>query len=327
MSELEETPPQEQVVVSPELSEKIAQARDAIVREGQNPEVVMGRNISEMGFFQAAWKTLEPHARKLGEIQFKQLKAQAALVLSLIPVIGQGKAFLSTAGVAEGFKAGRAAFQAEKGLSKYKAIGAAFTRAAAENAPAVGSRLAGVLERSPVVQANKAGALRAERIAQNIAAGQYESVGAYGKALGDAMRFNARETKIAVNQALDLAAEQAGKRGLGKAIYKGLERAKVPALKKIAHPAGRVGIVEFFDLTPDMPLWLTLTTGAAEMVGVHGADAIPATLQIGKNVVDMVAVYGRLGKDMWNLTVDRIAGRKNDAALTRATNAFSPSSA
>lgn len=327
MSEFQETSLIEQSVASPELASKITDAQLEILPEGKNPEAVAVRNIEELGFFQALWETAKPHTKKLLEINFKNLKAQGALVLSLIPVLGEGKALLSTVGIKEGFKAGKVAFQAEKGLSKYKAIGVGLARAAAENAPSAakaGSLFAKTAEGSQVLKLQAQGAVRAENIAQNIAHGQYESVAAAKKALRDAMNYNAKTTKDAIDTTLNAAAKEAGKGGLGKMAYKEFEKRKLPLMDKLSRPEARVGVVHFLDLTPDVPGWLTFATGAAETVGVHGADAIPALLQIGKNSVDTGVTYGRLTKDVWNLVMNRINSAKDNKILTRATAAFQP---
>ena len=327
MGELEETPSKEQTVVSPELVQKIESAREAIVHEGQDSQAVMGRGVAEIGYLEALWKTGQHYGKEFGNIQFKQLKAQAALVLSLIPFIGEGKAALfTTTGIKKGFEAGKTAFRAEKGLGKLNAVGAFRVAAGAENVPKASSILGKAMEGSVASQAGlKAAAAQAEfvELAQTIGHSVNTKTGRVFIEKG--MKAVGKETAKA---ALDAAAGAAGKTGkVGKFVYEQVEGGKLKALKTISHPAGRAGIAQYLDLTPDIPLWLTLSTGAAEMVGVHGADAIPAALQIGKNMIDMVAMYGKLSRDVFTLTMDRLAGRKTDKTLVRAAATFVPSPA
>ena len=210
MDETPEIPHKEQVVTSPELVERIRHAQAEILAQGQNPEAVAGRNIAEMGFMQALGETMKPHAKKLREINFKNFKAQAAAALSLIPVIGQGKAFLNTVGVVKGYEAGATAFKAEKGLRKFKAIGAGFGRAMAENAPTAakaGSLFEKARAGSVVGKVEAEAALRAERIAANIVHGTYESSREASKALKAGMTWNKEVTKQALKVGLDEAAK------------------------------------------------------------------------------------------------------------------------
>ena len=233
MDETPEIPQKEQVVLPPELAERISHAQAEILTQGQNPEAVVGRNIAEMGFMQALWETAKPHTKKLREINLKQFKAQAAAVLSLIPVIGQGKAFLSTVGVVKGYEKATTVYKAEKGWRKIKAVGAGFGKAMAENAPKA-SKAGSLFEKaragSMVGYLEKEGALRAERIAASIAHGTYESSKEAGKALKAGLSWNKEVTKKAVAEGLDLAADAAGKTGVGRWAFKQIEKRKIPTM-------------------------------------------------------------------------------------------------
>lgn len=328
MDEIPELPQKEQIVTSPELSERISHAQAEILAQGQNPEAVAGRNIAEMGFLQALGETMKPHAKKLREINFKQFKAQAAAALSLIPIIGEGKAFLSTVGVVKGYEAGATAFKAEKGWRKVKAIGAGFGRAMAENAPSAakaGSFFEKMKAGSVVGKAEAESALRAELIAVNIAHGTYETSKDAQRALRAAEKWNKGITKKAISEGLDTAAQAAGKTGIGGWAFKQVEKSKLPAVKILSNPEKRAGIGAFLDLTPDVPGWLSLTTAVGEMVGIHGIDVIPAALQIGKNTIDMAKTYGNMTNDVLNLAIDRVTGRGKGVA--KAAQLFSSYSA
>lgn len=323
MDEAPEIPQKERVVMSPELADRIDRARQEIAAQGQDPQAVAGRNIAEMGFMKALWETAKPHTKKLREIQFKQIKAQGAAVLSLIPIIGEGKAFLSTVGITKGFEKGVQTFKAEKGWRKIKAIGKGLGRAMAENAPEAakaGSLFEKARAGSVVAREQAAAAVRAENIAKNIAVSSYETARDAQKALKGAEKWNKAVTKVAINESLDAAAAAAGKTGVGKWAFKEFEKRKLTGMKIVGNPEKRAGIWHFLDLTPDVPGWLSLTTAAGEMVGVHGIDVIPAVLQMGKNTIDQVSTYGKLTKDVWNLAVTRLSGKGKEVA--RATAAF-----
>lgn len=325
MDETRDIPQKERIVMSPELAERIDRARQEVAAQGQDPQAVAGRNIAEMGFMKALLETAKPHAKKLQEIQFKDMKAKGAALLSLIPVVGEGKAFLSTVGVAKGFEKGVQTFKAEKGLWKIKAIGKGFGRAMAENAPEAakaGSLFEKARAGSVVAREQAAAAVRAENIAKNIALSSYETARDAQKALKGAEKWNKAVTKVAINESLDAAAAAAGKSGAGKWAFKEFEKRKLTGMKILGNPEKRAGIWHFLDLTPDVPGWLSLTTAVGEMVGIHGIDVIPAVLQMGVNKVEQVKTYGRLTKDVWNLAVTRLNGKGKDVA--RATAAFEP---
>lgn len=324
MDETPEIPQKEQVVSSPELDDRIRQAQTEILAQGQNPEAVAGRNIAEMSFLKALGETIKPHAKKLREINFKQFKAQGAAVLSLIPIIGEGKAFLSTVGVVKGYEKATTVYKAEKGWRKVKAIGAGFGRAMAENAPTAakaGSFFEKVRAGNVVGKVEAEAALRAEHIAANIAHGTYETSREASKALKAGLKYNKEVTKQALKAGLDEAADAAGKTGVGRWVFKEIEKRKIPTIKILANPEKRAAIGAFLDLTPDVPGWLSLTTAVGEMVGIHGIDVIPAALQMGKNTIDTAVTYGKLTNDVLNLAIDRVTGRGKGVA--KAAQLFS----
>lgn len=79
----------------------------------------------------------------------------------------------------------------------------------------------------------------------------------------------------------------------------------------------------FFDkwlnLTPDVPVWLSTTTGVMEFLGAHGIDAIPAVLQLGKNMYDGAKLTTDMALDVVKYSATRglqkLAERKQAAEV------------
>jgi hypothetical protein len=124
----EQAPPQQRRLedmpefqkLAPEQQQKLLELRERMMQEAMEPKKVVSRSINEMGFWEGLGATMKPHAKKMGEILFKDLKARTSLVLSLIPIVGEGKAFLGISKVSEvpwsklsidSFKTGQAVFE------------------------------------------------------------------------------------------------------------------------------------------------------------------------------------------------------------------------
>ena len=80
----------------------------------------------------------------------------------------------------------------------------------------------------------------------------------------------------------------------------------------------------FFDrwlnLTPDIPVWLSTTTGVAEFLGAHGIDAIPAVMQMGINRYKSVMVSKDMALDVLGYTAKR--GLKKIVERKQAAEVF-----
>lgn len=104
-------------------------------------------------------------------------------------------------------------------------------------------------------------------------------------------------------------------RMLGKnVVQKGMESfvlKKAPgAIEKTAAAAKNVQFKAFFErwlnLTPDVPHWISYTTGIAEFLGAHGIDAIPAVMQMGINRYKQVMVSKDMAMDVLGYTAGRV---------------------
>lgn len=80
----------------------------------------------------------------------------------------------------------------------------------------------------------------------------------------------------------------------------------------------------FFDhwlnLTPDVPVWLSTTTGVMEFLGAHGIDAVPAVLQIANNRYKQVMVTKDMALDVVKYTA--MKGLQKMADRKRASEVF-----
>lgn len=317
-----ETPSKEQTVVSPELSEKIARARTEILAEGQNPQAVAGRNIAEMGFMQALWETAKPHAKKLQEINFKNLKAQVGAVISIIPFVGEGKAGLfGIKGIQEGVRAGKEAKAA--GAGAFGVVKEGWKAKGAFEAAQVNARLEKLVATNPFVRADLQAAERVADVKEGIKFNRGEGIVGKIKSsfeIGKAAKAIKKEELGHAKRIVETAGHMAGKGELGSKAFSKAYEVGTRASEKMHTRVGREFVKNIFNLTPDAPHWLTFSTAIAEMVGIHGADLIPAVLQMGKNTIDTAATYGRLTRDVWNLSMNRLTGKGIEVA--KAARAF-----
>ena len=79
---------------------------------------------------------------------------------------------------------------------------------------------------------------------------------------------------------------------------------------------------KWLNLTPDVPVWLSTTTGVMEFLGAHGIDAIPAVMQMGINRYKSVMVTKDMAMDVLGYTAKRVLGKfadRKSAAATFAT--------
>lgn len=104
-------------------------------------------------------------------------------------------------------------------------------------------------------------------------------------------------------------------RMLGKnVVQKGMESfvlKKAPgAIEKTAAAAKNIQFKAFFErwlnFTPDVPHWISYTTGVAEFLGAHGIDAIPAVMQMGINRYKQVMVSKDMAMDVLGYTAGRV---------------------
>jgi|GEM_PF-768669 len=138
-------------------------------------------------------------------------------------------------------------------------------------------------------------------------------------------------------------AAQAAKARVGKEFGKGVTKAVKEATKHTG-PKGWVEsgikraaptVIEgtkfgkfqaFFDhwlnLTPDVPVWLSTTTGLMEFLGAHGIDTIPAALQLAHNRYKQVIVTKDMALDVVRYTAMR--GLQKMADRKQAAEVFSP---
>lgn len=325
MDESREFPTREQVVASPELMDRIDAARAEILMDGMDPEAVAARNIAEMGFFKALGETMKPHMKKLKEINGKQFKAQIAAAISVIPFVGEGKSFLGIAGFKKGLAAAK---EAKVAKGTWGAVREGFKARKAFEVAEANARLVTLAKTNPFIQAEVRAGERIKALTQaskDIA--KFEGVGVFGKMkmareLGKATKAVKKEELALAYKLAQRGARLKGANNFEAPIAAFALRHGTKASEAMHTFQGREGVKGFFNLTPDVPHWLSLTTAVGEMVGLHGIDMIPAVLQMGKNTIDMIATYGKLTKDVWNLCADRISGKHKD--LRKQVAAFEP---
>jgi hypothetical protein len=333
---------------------------------------------------------------------FKDLKAKGSLLLSLIPVLGEGK----------GLGTGLFGITAEKGLlktpiadmkfeplirgkratdalkhgynyaRKYNAVEHAYKAAeAAKKAPNMlknaGAHIADTLR--PVTSAFTAKSFAEQRVykdftkatkegatvlADNLKVGDiYATASArkaaehvaytttkaeqtaklglenrklfevkkHWKALGvefaarKARRGAKKENIQAVNELIKKGFEGRNVGFARKAVETGLKKA-APTVIEGTRAGGFKGFFErWLNLTPDVPVWLSTTTGVLELFGAHGIDAVPAVLQLGINSYKKFHVNKEMAMDVLGYTASRVINKVTERK--RAAEVFRPATA
>jgi len=100
MDEQGEIPSKEQVVVSPELEAALEGAKQRVVSEAQQPQTDILERTAGLGFVSAMKEAIIPHAKKLQEVAFKDLKAAIMAAISLVPIVSSGATAARAAGKA-----------------------------------------------------------------------------------------------------------------------------------------------------------------------------------------------------------------------------------
>ncbi len=390
--------------LAPEQQEKVLAARERMMAEAMSPQHVVTRSIEDMGFWKGMGETIKPHLKKQKEIMFKELKANASLALSLIPVIGEGKGlgtgllgitakegkaltgttrlkniqFEPFVRLSKAAKEGKKAFVTARGVKTAdklwdlsKGGNSIFANAAFK--VAYGFEKTGAIAKDTV--RSVVGALAGKKEAARVLGYEFSESASHGakvmatrmgvegiqvaqqaKKLAKAEAYMGVKTAVAAENAskhwitfpMKWARSAGGEvRGRLAAIKAGKEAGKAvtDAVKSVVKKTGVVGWLEggvkraaptiiegtkfgkfhaFFDrwlnLTPDIPVWLSTTTGVAEFLGAHGIDAIPAVMQMGINRYKSVMVSKDMALDVLGYTAKR--GLKKIVERKQAAEVF-----
>lgn len=113
-----------------------------------------------------------------------------------------------------------------------------------------------------------------------------------------------------------------GKGLMGSKIDVAMQKVKPTVLEGLGLKKYLALFDQWFNLTPDVPHWLSTTTAIGEFLGAHGIDTIPAVIQLGQNKLKDIGVTWNMGMDVFKYTRDRLL--KPDPARTQAAEVFSP---
>ncbi len=379
--------------MSKELQEHVLAERERLMQEAMNPERVVTRSINELGFWEGLKETVKPHVAKQKEIMFKELKANASLALSLIPVLGEGKGLgtglfgvtvkagapVEQAIKFEPFVRGKKALEfgkrgynvlrgksaAEQLLKFEKTSGSIFTRVALKGADvidttgayvkdairsakaALGAKTA--VERSVVHDFTKAAKEGATVMATKMGVEGIQAAQRAKAAAKEAAMFNAKHAAHLANAAQKewykfpirwarsaksevvgrLAAARAGKEAgkavtaavestlasknaVGRFVEGGVKRAAPAVIEGTKYGKFHAIFDKWLNLTPDVPIWLSTTTGVAEFLGAHGIDAIPAVMQMAVDRYQQIKVSKDMALDVLGYTVGRVLRKSQE---------------
>lgn len=107
---------------------------------------------------------------------------------------------------------------------------------------------------------------------------------------------------------------------LGTEAYKAGQKVKPTVLEGLGLKKYLALFDQWFNLTPDVPHWLSTTTAIGEFLGAHGIDAIPAVIQLGQDKIKHLGVTWNMGKDVLKYTRDRLL--RPDPARKQAAEVF-----
>lgn len=366
MSETQEIPIPQEFKDVPPLSPEVEEQRRAVFErvqaESRDPSAIISRSIDEMGFFEGLLKVTEPYRKEKVNIMWKNFIAKTSLVLSLIPVVGEGKAFLGV--VREGGKIKRfepvfrATVAAHRGsrefsntmkatVSTEKLIGKI---AHTKPARLVAGSWKGIREMSKTMGrfgvrdavtsmnhleatnklfAAKQAASRTKNIeyiterTKRLSEAGYANGARWFDAIGKfkVWRIDSAAKKVAKNvmkthgDTRAVHAIVAGEIGTGNKAAQWIGEKAVHAKSAIDVGLKKRKFMAFFDsvfnLTPDVPHWLSLTTAVGEMAGMHGVDSISAMVQLGKNSLHEAKITRTMMKDVWRFTNNRLLGSRD----------------
>ncbi len=130
---------------------------------------------------------------------------------------------------------------------------------------------------------------------------------------------------VAIKQAIEAGFEG---RKVGKArkvIESGVKKVSPAVIEGTRFGQYKAFFERWLNLTPDVPVWISTTTGVAEFLGAHGIDAIPAVMQMGINRYQQLKVSKDMGLDVLGYVATRALGKL--AERKRAAAVFRPQEA
>jgi len=153
---------------------------------------------------------------------------------------------------------------------------------------------------------------------------QWKAIGAE-MAAKRARREAGKLGNVAIKQVIDAGFEG---RNVGKArkvIESGMKKVSPAAIEGTRFGQYKAFFERWLNLTPDVPVWISTTTGVAEFLGAHGIDAIPAVMQMGINRYQQLKVSKDMGLDVMGYVATRALGKL--AERKRAAQVFRPQEA
>lgn len=94
---------------------------------------------------------------------------------------------------------------------------------------------------------------------------------------------------------------------LGTEAYKAAQKVKPTVIEGVGLKKYLAMFDQWFNLTPDVPHWMSTTTAVAELLGMHGIDAIPAVIQIGVNKYRGAELNLKMARDVYAFAKKRLS--------------------
>ena len=171
----------------------------------------------------------------------------------------------------------------------------------------------------------------AETIKRGIQKREWYRLDKHWKAIGvemTARRARKDAAKIgnaAINMAVDGVLKDKKINPVKRAAESGLIKASPAIIEGTRFGQYKAFFEKWLNLTPDVPVWISTTTGVAEFLGAHGIDAIPAVMQMGINRYQQLKVSKDMGLDVLGYVATRALGKL--AERKRAAEVFRPQEA
>lgn len=171
----------------------------------------------------------------------------------------------------------------------------------------------------------------AETIKRGIQKREWYRVDKHWKALGvevAARRAKKDAAKIgnsAINMAVEVSFKDRKINAAQRAVEGKLKKVSPALIEGTRFGQYKAFFERWLNLTPDVPVWISTTTGVAEFLGAHGIDAIPAVMQMGINRYQQLKVSKDMGLDVMGYVATRALGKL--AERKRAAQVFRPQEA
>lgn len=170
--------------------------------------------------------------------------------------------------------------------------------------------------------------VKADVAAKNAVSGEwYKFPVRWARSAGGEVRANVASMKAgkkageAVTEAVKGSVKRTGVAGF---VEGGVKRAAPTAIEATRFGKFHAFFDRWLNLTPDVPLWISTTTGVMEFLGAHGIDAVPAVMQMAVNRYQSIKLSMAAAKDVLAYTTGRVLQKAAERQIAANTFEMAP---